>query len=74
MMGDGTQESLADIAAKAQHIEQQIGTKVSELQGLFRERGDLKQQIAPKNIGLGIGVGLPGLAALSYGHESLKDK
>lgn len=59
---------------EVQQAEQVLGDRVKKIQQLYHEQGDLKTSLAPKELGLAAGVGIPGLTGLSYMHENWKNE
>jgi hypothetical protein len=74
----GSKKNTADKELKVQgqlnDLKDQIMSKVDDLNVAVGEKNLLEGSIRSQNLGIGAAVGLPGLAAMSYGYQDLKNK
>ncbi|PGQ88208.1 hypothetical protein [Priestia megaterium] len=73
MYGDINKPALEQASVEVQQAKDQMNQSISSLQEAMRQRDGVHEGIAKKNMGLAAGVGVPGLAGLSYINEEAKD-
>lgn len=74
VMDQGNSSSIVQKSLqKVDETEGSMADKLEQLKAIHASHGDVKQEIAKRNLAIAGGVGLPGLAALSYGFEAGKD-
>ena len=64
---------LTDKKVRAAQAEKEYEGALNVLYQKTRERGEIADKERPRNLGIVAGVGLPGLAGISYLNESIKN-